>query len=71
MMATLNGMRKSLTIWFNSLLLIAMQAFEYAAVALPQLQEYMNPNTYKLVGLIAVGGNILIRFRTNKPLKDK
>ena len=71
MMATLNGMRKSLTMWFNGLLLGLLPTFEMAATAIPQLHEYLPDNVYKTMGLIAIGGNILLRFKTSQPLKDK
>lgn len=71
MMQILQGAMKSLTIWFNGLLLAALPTFQMAADAIPQLHEYLPDNIYKTIGLIAVGGNILLRFKTNQPLKDK
>jgi hypothetical protein len=70
-MSLFKGVMKSVTLWFNGVLIMAMPIFEYAAMSLPQLQEYMTAETYKMIGLIAVGGNIALRFKTNKPLKDK
>ena len=70
-MSTLKGMRKSLTIWFNSLLLAGLPVFELAHDYLPELQSYLPDNVYKWMGIIVVVGNIALRFRTTKPLKDK
>ncbi len=67
----LQGAFKSLTIWFNSLLLLALPVAEYASSSLPQLQQYLGVETYKLVGLIVVTANILLRFKTKAPLSEK
>ena len=71
MRVTIKGAMKSVTIWFNGLLLAALPTFEMLAGAVPQLHEYLPDNVYKAVGLIAVGGNILLRFKTNQSLKEK
>ena len=70
-MATLNGVLKSVTMWFNGILLALLPTFEMAADAVPQLHDYLPDNVYKTMGLIAIGGNILLRFKTSQPLKDK
>ncbi len=67
----LYGAVKSITIWFNSLILLALPVAEYASLALPQLQEYLGVETYKLVGLIVVVANILLRFKTKESLSEK
>jgi hypothetical protein len=68
---TLIGASKSFTIWFNGLVLAALPVLDYAAGVLPQLQQYIGPETYKLAGLVVIIGNILLRFKTNTPLADK
>lgn len=70
-MKTLKGMRKSLTIWFNSLLLAGLPAFELAHDYMPELQDYLPDNVYKWMGIVVVVGNIMLRVRTTKPLSEK
>ena len=62
---------RSKTIWFNGLLLAALPLFELALSLLPQIQEYLPENVYKIVGLVAVVGNALLRFSTKHPLEAK
>lgn len=70
-MTTWRGVKKSLTIWFNGLLLAALPVFELTHDYLPELQTYLPDNVYKWMGIIVVVGNIALRFRTTKPLKEK
>lgn len=70
-MKTLRGVRKSLTIWFNSALLAALPVFELAHSYLPELQSYLPDNVYRIMGIITVAGNIALRFKTTKPLSEK
>lgn len=65
------GMHKSLTIWFNGLLLAALPVLDYAKDSLPQLTDFLSPSVYKTIGLIVVSVNILLRFRTSGSLADK
>jgi hypothetical protein len=67
----LRGMRKSMTIWFNGLMLAALPLAEYARDSLPQLSDYLSPTTYKTIGLAVVAVNIVLRFRTSTSLADK
>lgn len=69
--AKLCGMRKSLTIWFNGVLLAALPVLDYAKDSLPQLTDFLSPSTYKTIGLIVVAVNIVLRFRTSGSLADK
>jgi hypothetical protein len=70
-LASLRGMRKSVVIWFNGLLLAALPALEYAKDSLPELAAYLSPDTYKLIGLVVVTANIVLRFKTTTSLADK
>ena len=70
-MTTLRGMKKSWVIWFNGVLIAALPMFEMTILVLPQLQEFLPENMYKIVGLIAVVGNLLLRFKTTSSLKDR
>ena len=70
-MKWLKGSLKSLTIWFNGILLALLPLMEYLKDSLPQLQEWLGPDLYRTVGLIVVIGNILLRYKTNKPVSEK
>ncbi len=65
------GCSKSLTIWINSIMLAALPTIELIKDSLPQLHEYLTPETYKIVGLTVVVANIVLRFKTTTPLEDK
>lgn len=65
------GSYKSLTIWFNAVLLASIPVLEYTKDLLPNLQEYLTPETFKLVGLIVLLANIIIRFKTTTSLEEK
>lgn len=70
-MKTIKGAWKSLTIWFNCVLLGLLPLFDMVMASLPQLREYLPTDAYKTLGLAALVGNILLRFKTNKPLNEK
>jgi uncharacterized membrane protein len=70
-MKWLKGSLKSLTIWFNGILLALLPFMEYLKDSLPQLQEWLGDDLYRTVGLIVVIGNILLRYKTNKPVSEK
>lgn len=67
----LAGMHKSWTIWFNALLAGVMPMLEYAQVNLPSVQPYLPSNYYGYLMLIAVVGNIVLRFKTYNSLAEK
>jgi hypothetical protein len=69
--AQLRGARKSVVIWFNGLMLAALPVLEYAKESLPQLADYLAPDTYRAVGLVVVVANIALRLRTSTSLADK
>lgn len=62
---------KSATVWVNALVVAAMPALDYARANLDQMREYIDADFYKMLGLVVVGLNIALRFRTSKPLEDK
>lgn len=70
-MKWLKGSLKSLTIWFNGILLALLPLMEYLKDSLPQLQEWLGADLYRTVGLIVVIGNILLRYKTKKPVSEK
>lgn len=72
---TVRGAWRSVTIWFNAvlatLLVIVPEAASYAVANLPQLQPYIPENVYKLLMLVALVGNIALRFKTSRPLDQR
>lgn len=62
---------KSLTIWFNAVLLSFMAVIPQLQDALPSLQPYLTPETYKWLGFLVLVGNIALRFKTSQPLSQK
>lgn len=62
---------KSWTVWFNGVILTVIPVIEYAKDLLPQLQEFLGLEAYKIIGLIILIANILLRFKTNKSLSEK
>ena len=67
----INRCKKSLTIKFNGLMLVAFQIAPYVSDALPTIKEYLTTDIYKWLFLSVVAANILLRFKTDKALKDK
>ena len=67
----LRGICKSWVLWFNSVMLTILPIFEYAAHNYPNLHEYIPDNVYKPVGLFVIGVNMVLRFKTTKPLLEK
>lgn len=71
MKAKLKKFHKSLTMWFNSILLAALPAIEYANSQLPQVKQFLGDKIYMAVGISALIGNMLLRLKTTKDLADK
>lgn len=71
LLATMSGSLKSLTIWFNSVIGVALTIIPILQDTVPQLQDYMTPNAYKITVGILVIGNLLLRLKTTKPLSEK
>lgn len=55
---------KSLTIWFNGVLLTAVETIPMMAEQLPAMKGYLPDDYYKWAFITLVVGNILIRART-------
>lgn len=62
---------KSWTIWFNGVSATVILGLPQAVDAIPQLEQYVSHQVYQIIGSIVVGANILLRFKTNKPLDEK
>ena len=71
MLDKIKGSYKSVTIWFNGLALSFVSLFDLFHDSLPELSQFIPDNIYKKVGLGIVIGNILLRFKTSKPLQEK
>lgn len=71
MIDKLKGAIKSLTIWFNSIIASTLVGLPLAQDTFPQLQPYIPANAYKYGMAALIIGNILLRFRTSKPLGGK
>lgn len=62
---------KSWTIWFNALAATLLAGLPTAAEMFPQMQAYLPHTWYQALGALVIGANILLRFKTNKPLDEK
>jgi hypothetical protein len=62
---------KSWTIWFNGIALAIIAGLPSVQEAVPQLQPYVDAKLYKQVMVAVIAANILLRFKTNKPLEAK
>jgi cytochrome b561 len=62
---------KSMTIWFNTLMGMAVVALPVAQEQLPQLQDYLPASLYHYGMGALILGNIILRFKTTSALADK
>lgn len=62
---------RSLTIQFNSAMLAITELIPLAADELPKLREYVPEGFYGKMTILLIVGNIIIRFKTNRALRDK
>jgi len=62
---------KSFTVWVNGVALAVLSGLPMAQESFPQLQQYISPNLYKQAMTVLIVANILLRFKTNKALRDK
>lgn len=69
--AKLAGAPKSWTLWFNSIGALLIEFLPHAAEALPALYGMMPQNYYSVALIVLVGGNMFLRFKTNKDLAKK
>ncbi len=70
-MEKLKGAWKSLTIWFNGVVLAIVPMIDTVKENLPALGQYMTPENLKVVGLAVLVLNIVLRFKTNRSLAEK
>lgn len=69
--AKLIGAPKSFVIWFNGIGALIIEFLPHAANALPALYGMMPDNYYSIALIILVGGNMFLRFKTDKDLAHK
>lgn len=62
---------KSLTLWFNSILGAAIVLLPMVQAQLPQLQGALPDNLYKYAAFLLAVGNGLLRFKTDRALREK
>lgn len=62
---------KSWTIIFNSGIGIVSTFLPDIIALMPDLQEYIEAPTYKTWMIILLVGNFILRYKTDKPLRNK
>lgn len=67
----LKNSQRSFTIWFNSLLGTLVIFMPEILSTLPTLREHVDGDIYKKMMLVAIVGNLLLRFKTTQDLADK
>jgi hypothetical protein len=67
----LKGAWRSVTIWFNGLLLASLPLYDAFKDSLPDMQEYLPGDIYKWVGVAVVVVNLALRFKTKTDLAHK
>lgn len=67
----LRGLKKSLTIWFNSVFAGVVLALPLLHDTFTQLQPYLPDNIYKVLAVVVIVGNLALRFKTVSDLADK
>lgn len=70
-MARIRGARRSLTIWFNSIVGTVAILLPAAQDSFPQMQQYLPDSFYKTAMGLVIAANIALRFKTTMDLKDK
>jgi len=69
--ARLKKIHKSWTMWFNAIsgsLIVILPSLE---TSFPQLQDYLPHNLYQYAMAAIIVGNMVLRFKTVKPLEAK
>lgn len=67
----LRGLRRSATIWFNSVFASVVLALPLLQDTFTQLQPYLPDNIYKVLAVVVIVGNLALRFKTVSDLADK
>lgn len=70
--ATLAGAMKSWTVWFNAFMGLFVEiGLPKALETLPLLYGVYPNSIYFTLLVVILSGNVLLRFKTNKPLSAK
>lgn len=64
-------LHKSWTIWFNGIAMSFVYGLPQAKDAFPALHDYIPANWYQHGMAAVIIANILLRFKTDKPLEQK
>jgi hypothetical protein len=67
----IKGAVKSWTIWFNGVASAIVAGLPMLQDSFPQLQPYIPANFYKWAMFVIIAVNLVLRFKTNKPLEQK
>jgi hypothetical protein len=62
---------KSWTIHFNMWMGVLLAFIPYGAANIQAMQMYFDHEVYKWLSGILIGGNLLLRFKTDRDLRDK
>jgi hypothetical protein len=71
LLADIRQIHRSLTMWFNGLMIGVAAGLPALAQDFPQLQDYMPHNIFHTITGALIAGNILLRFKTNSSLAAK
>lgn len=69
--AKLNGAKRSLTIYVNSVFAVIVIILPEAQMSFPAMQEYLPHDVYRWIMAVTIAANIALRFKTVTDLKDK
>ena len=69
--AKLSRVQRSYTMWFNAVVGSLYIVVPALAEAFPALQGYVPDKLYHYAMALLVFGNIVLRFKTNKPLEER
>jgi len=62
---------KSLTVWFNGIIGSLLAFWPFAADNIVSLEPYLSDGAYRWIAGVLVAGNIFLRFKTDKALREK
>jgi hypothetical protein len=71
MLDNLKNAWKSWTVWFNAVVMPLVLFIPDAIAYFPQLKPYLPERFYAYCMAAMLVGNLLLRFKTSTPLKDK
>lgn len=69
--ADLQKAHKSATIFFNAVIGTSLVFLPDAVASFPQLQPYIPDAVFKHGMVILIAGNMLLRFKTTRAMRDK